>query len=370
MRWRYIPLPPRPKAQRWIPSTEAQLKLGQLNVTTQKYTDPNPGLGSRLFEVPARAGSASLTLTLGITSSGAFTPRPSVLQPVKSFDRGPEPERQSRLYRPQTAQDFSGASSLALTLGITSAGSFTPRPEVLKPVRSFDRPPQVELQGRLFRPFTHTFGSASANFVFGASTNGSVPGVAPRLGLQLQGSTNQGDTARPVPEPQNPPGQLRVSTLYQASTPVAPPGAPPPTILVQGGSTLGNALGVTQGVPLVPPLEPKEQIPQCFVYLYSAPPIYSVVVPGSTNQGYKFKAYTPHSYPGVDPAQLFQPPATTLNPVYRVVVPGGSNQGAIQPYRAGAFTAERGPAFLITPPPAAVAPATTASRRTLTGMGV
>jgi hypothetical protein len=66
-------------------------------------------------------------------------------------------------------------------------------------------------------------------------------------------------------------------------------------IAVQGGS---NTNGVVRGAPTVnPTYVPKLPVPAVFVFVYSAPPTYSVIVQGGTNQGYRM---TPVPQPVTD----------------------------------------------------------------------
>lgn len=51
-----------------------------------------------------------------------------------------------------------------------------------------------------------------------------------------------------------------------------------------------NTSQVARQVPAAPRQEPKDPVPGVFVFVYSAPPIFNVIVPGGTNQGYKFGA--------------------------------------------------------------------------------
>lgn len=54
-----------------------------------------------------------------------------------------------------------------------------------------------------------------------------------------------------------------------------------------------NTSQVARQVPAAPRQEPKDPVPGVFVFVYSAPPIFNVIVPGGTNQGYKFGAVPP-----------------------------------------------------------------------------
>ena len=77
--------------------------------------------------------------------------------------------------------------------------------------------------------------------------------------------------------------------------------APAPTVVVGGGGAgavrlgvavpgFGNMGLVTRAAPVPAPYQPKDPVPAVFVYMFSAPPIYNVILQGASNQGSRFQA--------------------------------------------------------------------------------
>jgi hypothetical protein len=129
--------------------------------------------------------------------------------------------------------------------------------------------------------------------------------VTPRVGLILQGQTNIGNIIREVDQPVLDTRRLVSASQSAITAPIfvtltpavetdvahtldftAGPQTPKPGLITQGS---GNMNRTVKAAPTIPRQEPKDPVPGVFVYFYSAPPIFNVITPGSTNQGYKFK---------------------------------------------------------------------------------
>lgn len=236
-------------------------------------------LQSRLYRVIRPAtGSSTLPITVSHTTSGSSVGLAGVVEGRTPFDY-PIPEPTSRLFR--APAPASGSATFPITIGITSNGFSGSPPQIPPRAHRAKEPfdyPQPEPVSRIFQALTHWInGSASLPITIGISTAGSVSGAAtPRLGVAIQGSTNQGFSTR------------------------APSNPGPETI----------------------PLESRS-----FVYYHAAPPIYRPIVPGSTNQHYTA-------------VPLKQPPVEQFPPsrIYTIRVTGAASGSSTLPIVIGHTT--------------------------------
>lgn len=105
-----------------------------------------------------------------------------------------------------------------------------------------------------------------------------------------------------------------------------------PTAALQG---VARANGLVQAVPLLAPFQPRDPAPYTITFLYTAPPVYSAVVAGGSNQGYRMLPVPTEPPPRREldtrRSNTTLPTdgsyAATIPPVYTAITAGGTNQG-------------------------------------------
>ncbi len=278
-------------------------------------------------------GSATMALTFGVSSSGTATGggQAVVVTPVSQptvelFPASKIVKVPPSLFGSSTAGFVFGVSSsgiptafgtstVGITFGVSSAGTATGAVQAVV-VTSVSQP-VVELfpASKIVKVSPSLFGSSTAGFVFGVSSAGTPTAFGAATAAYVFGVASSGSTAGPsdVPvvyraqQPQGYPQQQQVSVALQAL--LATDHGSATAALTFGVSSAGTASGGTApalGVALAggtnqgrthrQPLPPSSiQIDlesRAFSVLRSTPPIYRVIVPGGTNQGFQFEAVT------------------------------------------------------------------------------
>lgn len=242
--------------------------------TSRSYA-MRPPAGTQVNDSDAGAGTDTATLTAAIPASdtGTGTDNASASQAAQA----------PRVYRAGVPQDF---------------------PQLLKGSRSL---PQA--------PTANAVNSGDS----GVGTDAATLTAAISASDTGTGSDNQSVNTGPgavIPKVVKATEQPILPNLVKASQTVSAlavgplPAVIPPAIALQGFT---NQNKVHRPVPQPPPYEPKEPYSYSIVYYYSAPPIFNVIVPGATNQGYKFLAPKPAEPTVVEPSKIVKPAAVQTN---------------------------------------------------------
>jgi hypothetical protein len=278
--------------------------------------DP-PGLGnvSRVYaalttpEGPqTHSGAAALDLTFTVDTSGTARQRARVVR-GRDAHFHQQVELGSRAFRVKKFN--AGVVDLALTLTVDSAGiakhfaaadvpltftfdtsgASTTRPKVIRQPLEAHSPQQRQLDSRFSKPLARHAGAADLPLTLGISTDGTstTPQVSRKVHRALE--------AHSYPDPQPVSQTLQPLTALNVVTGSAAldltlniategtsssPQTPRVGVAVAGGTNLGGKVrAIEQDGPVTPLLESRG-----FVYYHAAPPIYRVIVPGSTNQSF------------------------------------------------------------------------------------
>lgn len=272
----------------------------QVPKTVRAPTEPDlpeeRQLESRVYWVVAAGGTvfgvADLALIFTLDTAGAAFPLGRVTQ-GRDAHFPEQGKLESRLFRPASLRP--GTAELALTFTLDTAGTGRPLARVVlgREAPGYD---QRLLESRLYRPAGYRSGVADLALVFTLDTTGvaSSGAVLPKL-------------HRALLRPENPELEQvsRTFAAFAATGGYAPVSTPVP--IIPGSTNQGGKLkGVEQ--------EPPESVlleSRTFFYLHTAPPIYRVIIPGGTNQGFQFQPLVQPAVEAFGPSRRFKGYAPT-----------------------------------------------------------
>lgn len=254
------------------------------------------------------SGSVSFDLTLTFDTSGTLRQRARVIR-GRDAHKEPDKEQTSRIYRRLIARQF-GVVDLPLTLTFDTAGTATVqvKAKVYKALEPHSYP-DAQAGSRIIPGVTRTTqSSADLDLTVGFATEGTAFTPQPSRKVHRAREPFQYDLAEPVSRvfqalAAKVSGAASLDLTFNIATEGTASGPQPVRIGVAraGQQNVGQQVRAPEPQALdTVPLESRG-----FVYYHAAPPIYRVIVPGSTNQSFS-------AYPVVQPAAPEVPPSRRI----------------------------------------------------------
>lgn len=231
-------------------------------------TKPSRIVEKKVAAFTEHFGVVDVPLTVTFDTAGDYTPLARKVQGREAHFPHVEREQTSRLHRP--IAQHTGIVDVPLTVTFDTQGVSTPLARTVQGRPTVELHVEREQTSRYYKTIAQHAGVADVPLTLDFSTEGSVLAPSNKVYRALEPHSHK------LAEP--------VSRLYQALEPVAPV-APPSLGIAIAGST--NQWSNVRQVPVEPPFKVELQS-RPFFYIASAPPIYRVIYPGSTNQGFIF----------------------------------------------------------------------------------